>query len=556
MVINKKIARTMLERKSQYLGSLALIILSCLTFTMFNMLSVNMGRLFTNFSSDYSQEDADFMTDQPISNAAEIEDKYNLKLEEGKVIDYSISEDKVLRIFSENSKVNVPAIIKGEGLSGNDILLDPAYAKANKLNIGDKIKLYNNQYRIAGFMSLPNYIYPLKSDSDIMSDPNTFGIAVISKESFDALNQGNVFYQVRFNDRSKNIDTQIAQLKDYFFGENVKILSWTNTSTNPKVTFITTKMKGIDKVSSSMPVAILLLTCILTGIVMWRMVKKEAAIIGTLYALGYRKKEILRHYLRYPIIIAVLGGILGTILGCLLLKPMLGVMVSFFNMPVDHIDFNIKYAIISLLLPLAFLSAAGYLVVRKALMYSPLELIKGGSEKNKIGFIEKNIKLDRFKFPTKFKIREQLRSVARSSFLLLGVVLATMLLLMGFAAKSSLDALMKKGFEEAYRYNYSYVFNTLQNGQPADGEAFSEAPFTLSSDENISITMFGVSPDSQFVSFQDINGNRISADQVIITSALADKLKIKQGDTVAVTDKLNSIKRLIKHKKTYKTKKA
>ena len=113
-------------------------------------------------------------------------------------------------------------------------------------------------------------------------------------------------------------------------------------------------------------------------------------------------------------------------------------------------------------------------MVNKALKSSPLELMRGGKENNKVGFIEKNLKLDKLKFSTKFKIREQLRSIPRSVFLLLGVIIATMLLLLGFAAKSSLDSLMKDGFEEAFKYNYSYVFNSIQQGSPTKGEAFSE----------------------------------------------------------------------------------
>ena len=88
-----------------------------------------------------------------------------------------------------------------------------------------------------------------------------------------------------------------------------------------------------------MPVAILLLTCILTGIVMWRMIKREAVIIGTLYAFGYKKKEIQKHYLRYPLIIALIGGIIGTILGALTLRPMINVMIAYFNMPVGSVSF-------------------------------------------------------------------------------------------------------------------------------------------------------------------------------------------------------------------------
>ncbi|WP_238881846.1 ABC transporter permease [Clostridium sp. YIM B02551] len=540
MIINKKIKKTILESKSQYFGSLALIIISCLFFTMFNLLSANMETTLSSFGKDYVQEDSNFMVDKKINNISEIEAKFNMKIEEGKTFDYSVSKDKVLRLFSENTKVNIPAIIVGKSLSGNDILLDPAYAKANKLKVGDSIKIYDKEYKISGFMSLPNYIYPLKSETDILTDANNFGVGVINKDEFSALDRGNIFYSIKFNGDTSNLDNRISEFKDYLKGQNTTVLSWTNTSTNPRVTYVTAKLQGINQMSSSMPIVILTLTCVLTGIVMWRLVKREASIIGTLYALGYKKKQIQNHYLRYPLIISLIGGIVGTILGAVLLRPMLNFMLSYFNMPVGTINYDNKYLVISVLLPIIFLVVSGYLVVNKSLKSSPLELMRGGSEKKKVSFLEKNLKLDRFKFSTKFKIREQLRSIARSGFLLLGVTLATMLLLFGFAAKSSLGKLVNEGIEDTFKYNYSYVFNSLQKDTPKAGEAFSEIPFSLKSNSKVDITVYGVSNNSQYVTFNDKSGSRLSTDKVIITRGLADKLNAKENDNIKVISKLDS----------------
>jgi len=109
-------------------------------------------------------------------------------------------------------------------------------------------------------MSLPNYIYPLKSESDIMNDPNSFGVAIISKEDFNSLNRGNISYAIRFNGDRSNIDSKMSNVKGYLKSENIILLSWMNISDNPRVTYFTAKLSGIDKMSSSMPMAVLLLT--------------------------------------------------------------------------------------------------------------------------------------------------------------------------------------------------------------------------------------------------------------------------------------------------------
>lgn len=540
MVINKKIKRTILESKSQYFGSLALIIISCLLFTMFNLLSLNLANITSSFEKDYVQEDANFTTNKKLNNIPEIEAKFNMLIEEGSTFDYPVSNNKVLRVFSENTKVNIPAIIEGKALGAHDILIDPAYAKANKLKVGDSLTLFDKTFKISGFMSLPNYIYPLKTEGDILTDPNSFGIAVIQKADFNALNKGNGFYAIKLNGDRSDHESRLSQFKAYLKGENLTVLNWVSATSNPRITFVTMKLNGIHQVSTSLPVAILLLTCILTGIVMARMLKREAVIIGTLYALGYRKKQIQNHYLRYPLIISLIGGVMGTLLGVLALRPMINVMVAYFNMPVDSVNLSIQYIAASILLPIIFLMTSGYLVVRKALKDSPIQLMRGGTKNKKVSLLERGLKLNRFDFPTKFKIREQLRNIPRSAFLLLGVILATMLLLLGFAAKSSLDSLMQNGFAEAFKYNYSYVFNSIQKGSPAKGEAFSELLCSLESDEKMSITLYGVSPNSQYITFKDQSGGKLSTDKIIITRPLAEKLKARPQDTIKVINTMDS----------------
>jgi putative ABC transport system permease protein len=540
MIINKKIKRTMMENKSQYLGSLFLIIISCMLYTMFNLLSNNMMNLTSSFEKNYVQEDASFITDKKLSNISDIELRFNMKLEEVGSLDYSVSNNKFLRIFSENTKINIPAIINGKPLGDNDILIDPAYAKANDIRICDEIKIYDKVYFVSGFMSLPNYIYPLKSETDLLNNPNSFGIAVIKKKDFNAINKGSRFYSIKFTGDKITIDNKISQFKDYLKNKNVIVLNWISATENPRITFVTGKLDGINQISSSMPISILILTCILTGVVMWRLLKKESAIIGTLYALGYKKKDIKNHYLRYPLFIALAGGIIGTLLGALTLKPMINLMVSYFNIPIASVSFSINYLIISILLPVIFLSICGYFVIRKVLKYSPLELMRGGNENTKVNFLERNLKLDKLKFSTKFKVRDQIRSIPRSTFLLIGVTLATMLLLLGFAAKSSMDYLMKDSFEQSFKYKYYYVFNSIQQGNPVKGEAFSESLFTLKASNKTSFAIYGIIHDSQYIKLKDKSGIKLSVDKIIITRPLADKLKVNPKDTIIVVNKLDS----------------
>ncbi|WP_411682748.1 ABC transporter permease [Clostridium thailandense] len=85
-----------------------------------------------------------------------------------------------------------------------------------------------------------------------------------------------------------------------------------------------------------------------------------------------------------------------------------------------------------------------------------------------------------------------------------------------------------------------YVFNSVQKGKSEKGEAFSEIPFALELNSKLTFTVYGVSPDSKYISFKDKAYNVVKSDKVIITRPLADKLNINPKDTIHAVNRLDS----------------
>ncbi len=544
MTLNKKIKRTILENKSPYIGSLVLIIISCTLYILLNMLSVNLSESVNSFERDYIQEDASFTTNVTIDNISQLENKFNAKIEQGASFDYDISDGKTLRVFRVNEKVNLLAIIEGRAVQKGEVLLDPAFANANGYKIGDSLNIKNKSYKIAGFFSLPNYIYIIKSQSDLLSDANSFGIAMISKSDFDSYQSAKTFYSIKFNSGNQNVQTQSEAFRDELIKQGATVTQWTDTANNNRVTLVTAKMEGIGKVSTLLPVVILLLTCILTGIVILRMIKQDSVIIGMLYAQGYRKKEIINHYIRYPLVIAILGGIIGTILGIFTIKPMTAFMLEYFNIPLSNSVISPIHIIISLLLPVLFLTLSSLYVLIKELRYSPVSLMRGDRKMARVNIIERKARLDKLKFKTKFKLREQFRSMSRLVFLLFGVILATMFLLLGFTAKSSMDYLMGENITNTLLFKYEYIYNTIHTDYPLEGtEAFSGSEFIMKKDsEDVAFTISGIQPDTQMIMLKDKKGNALDTNKIIITQPLAEKLGIKEGGSFEAVSQVTSKK--------------
>jgi putative ABC transport system permease protein len=539
MVINKRIKRVFYENKAQYIGSVLLIVLSCLLFTSMVLVGSNLKRLTNEFENGYVQEDASFTTGKSIINLQELESAGDAVIEEGKSFDYGLSEGITLRVFTKNDKINIPAIIEGNELNGSgEILLNPAFAAAHNYKIGDVLTILTKQFIVAGFMALPNYMYPLKSETDIMYSPQNFGIAVISRADFAMLGKGSNFYAVKFNHPEESSRAQSAKFIELLKSQGIDIVQWTDISGNSRVSSVTMKNDSMNLMGKVIPIVVLLLTAVLLGNVIGRMIKRESVIAGALYALGYKRKELYRHYLKFPLVIAVIGGAIGTILGLFTVRAFLLFLLGYFDIPLTGVNYSPVVIILSLLLPVLFLGLSGFRVIHKELKHSPAELMKGNKEKSQVNFLERRFHLEKLKFTLKFKIREQLRSLSRLVLLLGGCVVATLLLLYGFFLKSGMDYLLTSNLEGSYNFRYEYVFNRLQNGQPPAGsEPFSASKFLPVGDDNRDFYVTGVLPDSAMYTLADESGNRLRMNQVIITEPLAGQLKAKPGDTITIVRK-------------------
>ncbi|MGB3977779.1 MAG: ABC transporter permease [Tepidanaerobacteraceae bacterium] len=527
----------MKENKLRYLGILVLIVLGSYTFVVAAGLSQNLAVLVTTFTEDHVQEDLSFSTDRPISDVAELENKFDALIEEYMSFDAKLSDTLTLRLLSETKKVNIPAIIEGRTLSRpGEILLDPAFAEANGYSIGSQIKAQDKTFTVVGFVSLPHYIYPLKNVNDILYSPKEFGVGVINREEFSDIDNAASIYSVKFNDRTRSLNMQAVELRKYLQVKGFTVSNWIDIMNNKRARIVWASITGMKTMSVPLPAAMFLLSSLIIGIMFWRIIRRESVIIGTLYAQGYRRRELMRHYMAIPLLLAFAGGTIGSLWALPSIGPMVMAMISYYNVPVPGIELSFLNVLIGILTPTLFLGLSSYLVIRSELKRSPAELMKGDKQKTKVNALERAFKLERFKFSTKFQLREQFRSISRLLFLLLGVTSASVLMVFGFTVLNSMNHVFETS--DVYKFEYEYSFRDLQYGEAPDGaEVFNAGKFYPENNEGIEFYITGIEPDSILVILKDNKGNVIPNNQTNITKSLANRLGIKAGDTVTFINK-------------------
>ncbi|WP_251859664.1 FtsX-like permease family protein [Clostridium sp. Marseille-Q2269] len=526
MILSKRIKRVIRSNIASYIGCTLLVLLSCMLFSSFNVAFRNIDKNFNDFIKDYNLDSAKVMVDKPIDNIALLEKKFNISLEKRYEMDYNLNNDTTLRIFSKTSKINKSYVIEGRNIiNKNEILLDPSFSKEKNIKLGDKVKIQDKYFKVVGFFSIPDYIYPLKSETDVLWNAKTFGIGSMLQEDMDNLKGNKNFYHIIFN---KNNEKEVRK----YIQEKYKILSYIERENNVRYVLVKTKLDSSVIMALTLPMIIILLTSALLAIVIWRMIKVDLKQIGTLYALGYKKSEMLKHYMNYPIIISITGGIIGTILGIFLAKPLSSFMRGYFNIPLIKQNYSISYIILSPIIPSIFLILTSFIVMLKVLKMSPVNLMKGLKNKVKINKLENKLKLYKFKFENKFKIREVTRNMGRTFILLTGIIIASMFLLMGFMSKDSMDYLLESQ-NSTNKYEYNYIFKNIQIEKKYSGEKYNVSSFKVENGKE-PIPIYGMEKDVQLINLKNEKGEEIRFNNIIITKALAEELKINKGDKIKI----------------------
>ncbi len=541
MALQKRLWRIIKENIGRYIGIVILILLGSFYFIAATGIANNLEKMVVGFAEEYRQEDLTFSIDKPIEDIAALEGESGALIEAYRQSDVKVPDGE-LRLLSSGTKVNIPAVTSGRGLENpGDILLDPNFLKIHGLNIGGQIELNGKTFNIVGTMAVPNYIYIIKNLYDVLPTSG-FGIGIISGADIEAFPEAVTVYAAYFKDR-ENINPQTAKLHGLLSEKGYSLSEWLDAKSNKRASMPWANISSMKSMSFPVSIAFFLLSCLIVGVMIMRIVKSDGVVIGTLYAQGYRRRELTRHYLAIPVLLAAAGGLAGALLAVPCVSPVVDSMLTSYILPAKGITFSPLNLALAVLMPVAFIGLSSFLAIRKILKKTAVELMKGDEQKAKVNFIERALRLDRFKFNTKFQIREQVRSLPRLLFLVLGVSAASMILLYGFTFNYSMEVVMKKGALARYVYPLEYNFKEVQNlqagGLPEGAEPYNAFRGYPEGRQAVEFYLVGTEPDSVGFKLNDLQGNALSRDQVNISSPLAGRLNLKEGDSISFVNKLD-----------------
>lgn len=537
-VLPRRVGRTLGANVGRYLGAAVLVLVGSFYFVAATGISGRLEAMVVGFATGYRQEDLSFSTDRPLEDVEAIEAEVGASLEAQRQVDLKVPDGE-LRLLGAGNTINRPALLSGPGLHGDgELLVDPGFLRLHRLAIGDQLELGGRPFRIAGTVAVPHYVYVIKNLHDVLPTPG-FGIGVVSAADLATFPHGVTVYAARF-ERRGDLHAQALRLRELLSARGYSASEWLEAANNRRIMMPWGNISGMKSMSLPVSLVFFLLSCLIVGVLIVRIVKLDSAVIGTLYALGYRRGELTRHYLAIPLLVSAAGAFVGALLALPCVGPVVASMQTSYILPNGSAVPDATNLALAVLLPTALSGLISAAAIRGTLRKSAVELMKGDAQGTKANFLERRLRLDRLGFTARFQLREQVRNLPRLVFLLLGATIASATLLYGFTYHHSMQLVTSRGALARYQYPIEYFFKEPRNLEtgalPTGAEPYNALRARAEGRPSVTFYVIGTLPNSVGLSMNDREGRALSRAQVNISSPLATRLGVRAGDTLRFTD--------------------
>lgn len=503
----------------------------------------SMIKAYNESFDKYNIEDGNFELSQEADDALiERIEKEDVTIYENYYVEKDVTQkngenitESTLRIFKNRKDVDKICIMKGElPVNSNEIAIDRMYADNNKINVGDNIKMSGKEYEVTGYVALSDYSALFSDNSDMMFDSVKFGVAIVTDECFDKLSDVNVHYVYswKYDNKPEN-DTEEKEQSDKFLkkiGATGLVTNYTPAYSNQAIHFTGDDLGSDKSMIEVLLYVIIVILAFVFAVTTNNTITKEANVIGTLRASGYKKSELLGHYITMPVIVTILAAIIGNILGYTYFKNIVANMYyGSYSLPTYVTIWNAEAFIKTTVIPIILMIVINVLVISRKLSLSPLDFLRRNLTKKKK---KKAVRLPKFKFFNRFRLRIIFQNMSSYVTLFVGMLFANVLLLFGMMMVPLLNHYQNE-VTQSQIADYQYILKTTTdvNVSYSNAEKYSVTSLETTGDKEESITIYGIVDNSKYVDFD------IPKEGVAISDGYASKYNVKKGDTISLKEK-------------------
>jgi putative ABC transport system permease protein len=333
------------------------------------------------------------------------------------------------------------------------------------------------EYTVTGIVKSPLY-FSNEREPSFIGNGRLSAVMYVSPESYalPVYTDLNLLLKESIADGafSAEYEELVSRTTEYLedFGKNSDQI-WHILDRNTNVSYVNYKLNAekIADVAKVFPIFFLLVAALVALTTMTRMVEEERIQIGTLKALGYKKRIIVLKYLVYCGLTSVLGCIVGMISGFQGLPIIIySAFSTMYHLPPLVTEFNWTFGLIACALVLICTMGATVAACYHSLWEKPAYLMlprvpKGGKRifLEYLPFVWK-----RMKFKYKATARNLVRYKKHFFMTIIGIGGCTSLILAGFGLRDSMSDIAHTQFEEILNYDLRIELreNAEQNVEP------------------------------------------------------------------------------------------
>lgn len=319
-------------------------------------------------------------------------------------------------------------------------------------------------------------------------------------------------------------------IDDIFSEDAQNLMTFVKAGDNARIQAASGDQELYRSVGTIAGAILLILISYVLSVFVVHSIDQESAVIGALYALGVKRKNLMAHYVTLPTVITFVSGLIGTLLG----YSSLGVPIqmqdcyNYYSLPDLDVIYMPYLFIYGIVVPPVISIIVNSLVIRKRLSKPVLTMIRNEQKVGK----GKNIKLGNMSFMNLFKIRQMLRE-SRTGFTVVFGMFVSLLLAMMSLEIYTYCANVNRDYVNDTKYEYMYTYKYPTEEVPEGGyEAYAKTLKKKIYGYNFDITVMGLTENNPFFDV-DLSD---SSSKVAISSSIAYKYGLDVGDILTLRD--------------------
>ena len=466
-------------------------------------------------------------------------------------------------------RVNDVVLLQGRWVDANrpdEVLASEGFVTSNRFVLGSTIgAVINGRLRrltIVGVALSPEHVYSIRP-GEIVPDERRFGVIWMERRALASAFD----MEGGFNDVVLTVDPD-ASLDEVLAGLDRLLAPYGGRGAIPRALQLShwtleNELTQLQTFGFILPLIFLSVAAFILNVALTRALSLQRPQLAALKALGYNNRQIGWHYLKWALVVALIGVALGIAAGARLGQMIIELYNQFFRFPELSYRLSIDVVIGASALTLTAAALGAVSAVRRAVRIPPAEAMRPEPPVRYRRLAIETTRLARSLSTVGLMVfRNVTRQPFRALASIVGIAMAAAILVVGFVFIDAMDQLITTQFSVAERQDVTVTFVEPRSADAR--HALSTLPGVIAVEpqrvvpvrlraghRHRDVAITGVSPDPRLRRIVDREGRAIQmpAAGLVLSQRLAGVLGVVPGDfvTMEVREGQRPVRQVVVH---------